>query len=150
MTCNQTGFPYPPTGATCACGAPALQDGRCMACQIIAKQPAMAPGERRMDDGRMGGIPAVCDLACMCVGSRYVPEGAPCRCAITERFLRNYGHDDEGKLPALTIAQREWCLKEIARVEGYDRTDYEHDRDHDLARGVLLAWQDYCRDKGLM
>lgn len=51
---------------------------------------------------------------------------------------------------ALAPEQREWCLNEIGRVEGYDRKDHEHSTDEDLKHTVLCAWVDYCRDKGLM
>jgi hypothetical protein len=46
--------------------------------------------------------------------------------------------------------QREACLIEIAAVEGHEREDYDGADDALLARGVLGAWTDYCRDKGLM
>ena len=45
---------------------------------------------------------------------------------------------------------REWCLREIAKVEGYGREAYETVPDAKLAAGVLHAWTDYCRDKGLL
>jgi len=51
---------------------------------------------------------------------------------------------------ALSPAQREVCLTEIGAVEGYDRADYEQETDQALARGVLWAWLDFCRDKGLL
>jgi hypothetical protein len=51
---------------------------------------------------------------------------------------------------AMTPAQREVCLDEIGRVEGHDRKDYEGDTDQNIARGVLQAWLDFCRDKGLL
>jgi hypothetical protein len=50
----------------------------------------------------------------------------------------------------MTPAQREECLEEIGRVEGYDPKDYAQLTDRDLARSVLHAWADYCRDKGLL
>jgi hypothetical protein len=50
----------------------------------------------------------------------------------------------------MTPIQRDACLEEIAHVEGYDRADYAHVDDRDLARGVLSAWTDFCRDKGLL
>ncbi|HMV59468.1 MAG TPA: hypothetical protein PKD38_19910, partial [Nitrospira sp.] len=40
----------------------------------------------------------------------------------------------------MTVHEREWCLQEIARVEGYDRADYEQCDNQQLARGVLTAW----------
>ena len=50
----------------------------------------------------------------------------------------------------LTAEQREWCLKEIDKVEGHTRKDFEGQPDRDVAGGVLDAWTDYCRDKGLL
>lgn len=92
------------------------------------------------------------------------PEGwpiAPCSCGFprhcgsgdgfctsTERALRHWAAS--GKMPSMTEEQRFYCLSEIGQVEGYRREDYEHNSDRDLARGVLDAWTDYCRDKGLM
>lgn len=71
-----------------------------------------------------------------------------CICGQDERALRGYMRGDH-KEP-MTPDQREWCLNEIGQVEGYDRADYEGSSDADLATGVLFAWQDYCRDKGLL
>jgi hypothetical protein len=73
----------------------------------------------------------------------------PCCCGHTEKALRFWS---AGSIFAdhMTGEQREWCLNEINRVEGYNRKDYEDSPDTDLARGVLLSWQDYCRDKGLL
>ena len=51
---------------------------------------------------------------------------------------------------SMTAEQRTWCLDEIASVEGFDPADYEHLPDDQLARGVLNAWTEYCRDKGLL
>jgi hypothetical protein len=50
----------------------------------------------------------------------------------------------------MTAVQREWCLNEIGSVEGYDRKDYEHYTNADLASAVLNAWSDYCQDKDLL
>lgn len=69
-----------------------------------------------------------------------------CACGAAERYLRhllNSGGE-------LTDEQRAWCLGEIERVEGYDRADYEQSPPHELARGVLNAWTDFARDKGLI
>jgi hypothetical protein len=49
----------------------------------------------------------------------------------------------------MTPAERDWCRDEIARIEGYTEKDAEGD-DADVARTVLSAWTDYCRDKGLL
>ncbi len=53
-------------------------------------------------------------------------------------------------MPDMTAEQREFCLTEIGNVEGYRRADYEESDDADLASGVLSAWTDFCRDKGLL
>jgi hypothetical protein len=50
----------------------------------------------------------------------------------------------------MTPEQREWCLNEIGQIEGYERDEHIPDSDADLARTVLHAWTDYCRDKGLL
>jgi len=73
---------------------------------------------------------------------------AACWCPPTEKVLRTIidGRDDI----VLTDDQREWCLQEIGRVEGYNRDDYKNGTSADLARAVLEAWTDYCRDKGLL
>lgn len=43
---------------------------------------------------------------------------------------------------AMSIHEREWCLQEIDRVEGFDRKNYEQSDNKRLARGVLSAWVD--------
>jgi hypothetical protein len=50
----------------------------------------------------------------------------------------------------MTPEQRAWCLDEIGSIEGYNRADYEGETDGNLARTVLSAWLDLCRDKGLV
>ena len=55
----------------------------------------------------------------------------------------------QGSRP-LTIEERLWCLDEIEKVEGYERGEYEHVSDRNLAENVFSAWLDYCRDKGLI
>lgn len=50
----------------------------------------------------------------------------------------------------MTPDQREWCLVEIESVEGFDRKQHEGSADADLAREVLAAWLEYCRDKGML
>ena len=71
-----------------------------------------------------------------------------CVCGPEERVLRAYA--SRANLPAMTSEQRQYCLAEIASVEGYRRADYEAEEDADLARSVLSAWTDFCRDKGLL
>jgi len=69
-----------------------------------------------------------------------------CVCGDTEKALRGWM---SGRITApMTPEQREWCLSEIGSVEGYDRADYEGETDAGLARNVIGAWMDYCRDKG--
>jgi hypothetical protein len=68
--------------------------------------------------------------------------GACCACGDTEAHLRAGA--------PLTDEQREWCLNEIASVEGYERDDHVNEDDAQLGRSVLNAWTDYCRDKGLL
>jgi hypothetical protein len=86
---------------------------------------------------------------CLC----YEPEEeAPCGCDMKEKFVRSYLRSVRGEpnMPPMTEAQRAWCLDEISSVEGYSRADYESSTDKELARGVLYAWVDFCRDKGLL
>ena len=71
-----------------------------------------------------------------------------CVCSEMERALRGWQRGDV--MPDMTDEQRELCLSEIGRVEGYTRADYEGLSDRDVASGVLSAWTDYCRDKGLL
>lgn len=72
-----------------------------------------------------------------------------CRCGYEERVLRAYSRKDQS-LPEMTKDQRDWCLSEIGKVESYDWRDYEFADDAMLASGVLSAWTDFCRDKGLL
>ena len=75
-------------------------------------------------------------------------EPLACVCLPIERVLRAYiAH---ALMPPLSTWQREAILEEIAHVEGYDRESYVACDDADLARGVLHALADYCRDKGLL
>ena len=80
---------------------------------------------------------------CPCYG---IPE--ECACMEAEAVLRCYiaGYVQT----AMSPAQRETCLQEIEQVESFRREDYAEATDRDLARGVLDAWVDYCRDKGLL
>jgi len=70
-----------------------------------------------------------------------------CVCSSSEKALRLFY---AGDMPKMTIEQRNECLDEIDRVEGYDRSDYENEDDARLAGSVLFAWADYARDKGLL
>ena len=58
--------------------------------------------------------------------------------------------DEAPSLPPMTPEQREWCLKEIDSVEGYDRKDFKTADDQRLASGVIWAWTDYAKDKGML
>ena len=69
-------------------------------------------------------------------------------CYGTEMALRHYTY--EITLPPMTPEQREWCLEEIASVEGYRRAEFEDATDKELANCVMAAWSDYLRDKGLL
>lgn len=81
---------------------------------------------------------------CFCMGSM---DG--CVCLPMERAMRAWKLK-EGSMPPMTPEQREACLHEIGQVEGYSRADYESTDDATLAGGVIDAWTDYCRDKGLI
>lgn len=81
------------------------------------------------------------------------PGGCPCDmpsclCNPEERTLRCIAAGTHGL--AMQDGQRQECLREIGSVEGYSKDDYAGASDRDLARGVLHAWADYCRDKGMM
>lgn len=76
-------------------------------------------------------------------------SGGSCVCSKDERVLRGYMRNLADIHP-MTAKQREWCLDQIDGVEGYRREDYETVSDALLANGVLDAWMDYCRDKGLL
>lgn len=75
-------------------------------------------------------------------------EDKYCVCPDMERALRGWKRGEA--LPAMTDEQRQTCLCEIGRVEGYSVADHADDSDADLSGAVLGAWVDYCRDKGLM
>jgi hypothetical protein len=72
--------------------------------------------------------------------------GECCVCPTTERALRAIKDSDV----KMTAEQREWCLNELNKVEGYSREDHVNDFDRTLANAVLCSWVDYCRDKGLL
>jgi len=76
-------------------------------------------------------------------------ENEPCICGTEERALRGWVRRTPD-MPPMNDMQRRWCLAEIGQVEGYQAADYEALGDADLARGVLSAWTDFCRDKGLL
>jgi hypothetical protein len=76
-----------------------------------------------------------------------IPE-MPCLCPPAELALRSYaaGHD----LPPMTAEQRAWCLDEIGMVEGYSTADHVFESDAIIAKTVMAAMFDYCRDKELL
>lgn len=83
------------------------------------------------------------------------PEGQCCLgpdrdgclgCPKEERALREIA---AGQYRPMTQAERDYCKREIAAVEGYSENDAEG-ADADVARTVLSAWTDYCRDKGML
>lgn len=84
-------------------------------------------------------------VPCQC-GGEFVIHG--CECGPEEKVLRYFMTPQCGH--KMTPEQREWCYSEIDAVEAHDLKDYETGTDAELARGVLNAWQDYCRDKGLL
>lgn len=71
-----------------------------------------------------------------------------CVCPDMERALRGWVRGDS--IPPMTPEQREACLSEIGKVEGYSRAEHEAENDSHLAQTTLSAWADYCRDKGLI
>lgn len=80
---------------------------------------------------------------CYCYGTT-----EPCICGMTEKALRGWSGGSIKE--RMTPEQRDWCLNEIDNTEGYRREDYQTTTDELLANGVLSAWVDYCRDKGLL
>jgi hypothetical protein len=69
-----------------------------------------------------------------------------CACGFTEeRALRAV---IDGRR-SMTPDERAWCSDQIASVEGHEAPPADWS-DVDVARGVLSAWMDYCRDKGML
>lgn len=89
----------------------------------------------------MQEMPNVPTVPCSCYRDR------ECECGQTERALRAW-ISGQHKEP-MTPEQREYCLREIESVEGFSRAQFFGATDAQLASGVLDAWLDYCRDKGL-
>lgn len=82
-------------------------------------------------------------------------ENAPCcygneGCVYSDMEQAMRAWSGGASMPAMTPEQREHCLDKIGRVEGYVRAEYKGFPDRDIASGVLSAWTDYCRDKGLL
>lgn len=82
------------------------------------------------------------DFAPCCEG----PDEPGCACGFQERALRAV---IAGQYRPMTPDERAWCKQEITSVDGYTEKDAEGD-DPEVARTVLRAWSDYCRDKGLL
>jgi hypothetical protein len=74
------------------------------------------------------------------------PDAIGCVCGPHERALRAIA---SSQYRAMTSAERDWCKQEIVSIEGYDESSAEG-TDADVARTVLHAWTDYCRDKGMI
>lgn len=83
-------------------------------------------------------------VACQCFDPGQM---SGCMCGDKEIALRAIAAGNYPRL--MTFAEREWCRQEITRVEGYSEKDAEG-ADAAVARAVLGAWVDYCRDKGMM
>lgn len=91
----------------------------------------------------MPNLPAV--AGCPCFPEM---EQDGCVCGKTERVLRAWMC---GKITQpMTPEQREYCYAELDSVEGHHRPISHMPTDVELAREVLAAWQDYCRDQGLI
>ncbi|MCK1577839.1 hypothetical protein [Bradyrhizobium sp. 174] len=93
----------------------------------------------------MKEMPNLPEARCAC----WSPEDRKdvgCVCGDSERVLRAI---QRGEI-RLTDEQREWCLGQIETVEGYSRSQYTIADDGTLAQGVICAWTDYARDKGLL
>lgn len=74
------------------------------------------------------------------------PDADGCACGFTEeRVLRAV----IGGLRPMTPEERAWCSDQIASVEGHEAPPADWS-DADVAREVLSAWVDYCRDKGML
>lgn len=86
--------------------------------------------------------PAWPNLGCQCGFKDY------CICSPAERALRAWAYNDYKEI--MNQEQRNWCLGQINKVEGYDALSCAGLSDKWLAWEVLRAWTDYCRDKGLM
>lgn len=71
-----------------------------------------------------------------------------CACGPTERILRAW--IDERLIVPMTPEQREWALDQINQVEGFERAEHETETDGQVARTVISAWADFCRDKGML
>lgn len=83
---------------------------------------------------------------CICDGQ------SACVCTPGERTLRAYCDPNTTfrfEAP-MTSEMRQECLDQIGMVEGFKREEYVDAPDALLANGVLHAWEEYCRDKGVL
>lgn len=93
----------------------------------------------------MPKLAEVSPAGCQCYSG---PRARFCVCSAAEKTLRHYV--DGAMTVPMTAEQREECLAEIEQVEGYRRDEWENRPDGELAAGVLQAWTDYWRDKGML
>lgn len=75
-------------------------------------------------------------------------EERNCMCPDAEKVLRMIVGDRSTK--PLTEGEKKECFAEIDKVEGYSSADLAAGTDWQIANGVLCAWTDYARDKGLL
>lgn len=99
---------------------------------------------------RMPG-PHPATMCCCILSSAQV--ATPCVCGPDERLLRNW-QARVPFVPPMTGDQRAWCVQQIRDCGDStiqpDDVDLAVASDEDLASLTLHAWQDYCRDKGLI
>lgn len=112
--------------------------------EMVQPEPTVRERDHTLSNANAEPSAAWPETGC-CMGSMH-SDG--CACGLEERSLRGW---IAGRIAQpMTPDQREYCLTQIERVEGYQRADYDGASDALLARGVLDAWTDYCRDKGLI
>jgi hypothetical protein len=84
-------------------------------------------------------------IGCVCL-----PGEDLCCCPNGEQVLRAYAYVEDTSLPLMNMDQHAWCVAQIESVEGHSADGHEPLTDRDLASGVLEAWADFARDKGLL
>jgi hypothetical protein len=75
-------------------------------------------------------------------------QGWACMCEPSEKALRWFSTKPSADL--MTAEQRAWCRAQLASVEGHRADECNGSDDATLARSVIFAWRDYCRDKGML
>ena len=82
-------------------------------------------------------------LSCWCF------NGETCICGDEEKVLRHYAAGQP--LPAMTTAQREWCINETASSEegAVGRHDLEGLTDRELADATIRGWKNYAVSQGM-